>query len=350
MTISRGISVKGIGFCVMAAALGFGAGGAAAQEGLVLPQPVEQDAGEFSRPNREAIVQVRYTIKADGSTADVEVIDGFSNSLFDEAAVRTVEAWRFEPATVDGQPIDLFNQQHVLAFTRAQGSGISPAVREAYPEMAAQIQAGEGEAIAQRVEGMLAEDSSLLDYVFLSDLLGSAYMKLNMPHEALAAIRRATLRVGAVGNSPGEVSGDILSGELLENALRRRFLLAANLSQNVDAWATYERLQALGTVPEDDPVHDQAAAIRQRLDSSDPLGQLAKLNSDTFRYKPLHRILAVTEVDGQLDSLDIRCQRRTLQLEFQTGVEWNLPEVLGECEFEFHGDEGTAFTLYEFPQ
>ena len=50
-------------------------------------------------PEREALVVVRYTVKADGSTADVEVVDGFSNGLFDSAAVDTVEdpGWRCIP-------------------------------------------------------------------------------------------------------------------------------------------------------------------------------------------------------------------------------------------------------------
>jgi len=44
------------------------------------------------------------------------------------------------------------------------------------------------------------------------------------------------------------------------------------------------------------------------------------------------------------------CQRRTLELEFQEGVDWNLPAGLGHCELDFQGDEGTLFAIYEFAQ
>jgi protein TonB len=45
-------------------------------------------------------------VLADGSTADVEVIDASPDRVFERASLRAVEQWRFRPRVYRGQPID----------------------------------------------------------------------------------------------------------------------------------------------------------------------------------------------------------------------------------------------------
>ena len=157
------------------------------------------------------------------------------------------------------------------------------------------------------------------------------------------------MQSGAVG---AEEARDLLPQELLVPALRKRFILALSLSQNVDAYQTYQRLVSLSALSDDDPVHEQAKAIKAKLDSPEPLGQLVKITDKaSWSYTPLRRTLTVTDVsNGKIGYLDVRCQRRSIQLEFQEDVQWNLPEVFGACSLEFKGDNGTQFTLYEYSE
>lgn len=328
-------------------------GSTPAQENAIEPpQPENQAPPEFSRPDREAWVHVRYTIADNGSTTDVEIIDGFSNSLFDDAALRTVRNWEFSPATASGEPISLLNQQYILGFSRTGEFTISGPVRNAYEQITEQLGNEEYEAVAGRIRTLLDGDEvrTIFDYVFLNNVLVNAYLGLERQYEALDAARKATIRIGPVGDSPGPAPRDILPRELLIDALRKRFLLEGNLSQNVQAMRTYQRLLDTGALADDDPVHAQAEAIQEAIDSSDSLGQLARIGeAGLWNYVPDRRILAVTNVEnGSIDTLDLYCQRRQLQLEFQSGVEWTLPDVLGQCELIFTGEPGTEFVLYEF--
>jgi TonB family protein len=61
-----------------------------------------------------ATVTVRYTIGADGSTRDIEVIGG-SGKPFSTHAVIAVREWRFEPATLGGDPIP-FTVEQTISF------------------------------------------------------------------------------------------------------------------------------------------------------------------------------------------------------------------------------------------
>lgn len=78
--------------------------------------PVVSVAPEYPRiaaqRGIEGYVMVRYTITAAGTTDDVEVVEamtseGEETSIFNRAAVRAVERFRFRPRVIDGQAVEV---------------------------------------------------------------------------------------------------------------------------------------------------------------------------------------------------------------------------------------------------
>jgi len=61
---------------------------------------------ELMRENVQGVVILYAIIRADGSVAEVKVLEGFDDRL-DENARRALSAWHFVPGTRDGSPIDL---------------------------------------------------------------------------------------------------------------------------------------------------------------------------------------------------------------------------------------------------
>lgn len=60
----------------------------------------------MSRQNEEqGTVELRVLVKADGSAGAVEIASSSGYPLLDESARSTVQAWRFNPATVDGKAV-----------------------------------------------------------------------------------------------------------------------------------------------------------------------------------------------------------------------------------------------------
>jgi TonB family protein len=60
---------------------------------------------DAQRAGTEGWVQVEFTISADGSTKDIQVLDSAPKQVFDRAALDSVSKWRFEPVRKNGTPV-----------------------------------------------------------------------------------------------------------------------------------------------------------------------------------------------------------------------------------------------------
>ena len=51
-------------------------------------------------------VDLAFTVTTGGEVADIDVTQSEPETTFNEAAIKAVEQWRFEPATENGLPIE----------------------------------------------------------------------------------------------------------------------------------------------------------------------------------------------------------------------------------------------------
>ncbi len=89
--------------------------GSAQPRTIVLPvvkeaRLVRQIDPEYPRDARrdgiEGSIDLRFTVKADGKVADIEVVEASPAATFDREAVAAVRRWRYEPRREDGVPVD----------------------------------------------------------------------------------------------------------------------------------------------------------------------------------------------------------------------------------------------------
>ena len=78
----------------------------------VLPRVVRSEAPDYPyRAFREGIEgQVRLQFRVDdrGKPRDIEVLASEPPKQFDKAARKALKRWRFEPATLNGKPVDVY--------------------------------------------------------------------------------------------------------------------------------------------------------------------------------------------------------------------------------------------------
>ena len=316
---------------------------------LVPPQPISQEGKDFPGfGGREGFYITRYTVKADGSVADVEVLGGYTNSFTEQMIPDVVGKWTFEPGTHNGEAVDFLNQRSILRARISLEPGISPEVKEKVDDITELVAEGDYKKALRDIDRLLVrEPRSIFDYALLQDLKASMHAALEENFAALAASKMATLSVrGANGEEEY-----LLTPEVLEPALRRRFIFAVTARQYAEALRAYELLEGRFEIAQDDVIREQAAQVRALVESPDPLISLASLGEEgSWSYVPSRRIFTVSDIDGRLRRIQVRCQRQNLELDYQENVDWTLPESLGACELEFQGGKDTRFTLYEFSE
>jgi TonB family protein len=55
----------------------------------------------------EATVVIRYVIDVDGKVKEVTIVEHGRDPMFDEATLKAIREWRFQPLLKDGQPIEV---------------------------------------------------------------------------------------------------------------------------------------------------------------------------------------------------------------------------------------------------
>jgi len=64
----------------------------------------------------EGWVLVQFNVTPEGEVVNAEIIDGEPPGMFDRAAIRAVENWKYQPKIVDGKPAPRFGVQTVFTF------------------------------------------------------------------------------------------------------------------------------------------------------------------------------------------------------------------------------------------
>ncbi|MCP1373443.1 energy transducer TonB [Dyella lutea] len=61
---------------------------------------------QAQRARTEGFVVLSFTVKPDGHTADIKVVEAQPRHVFERAAIDAVDRWEFKPATRNGEPVD----------------------------------------------------------------------------------------------------------------------------------------------------------------------------------------------------------------------------------------------------
>lgn len=325
------------------AALALGIAGTAGANDVTAPVPIEQpqpDAptNQFGWP-LEGWVKVRYTVLADGTTTDIRVIEAMPPTLQTKSAVAAVGRWKFEPAKAGGQPVDWHNNDAVIVFDHADVPlEPNPMFSQPYLEIVELIKKQDYTKAQRQNQALQTRVLRLADIGFVQSQAAVIHVALKNPHDAYEAVLRAT-----------DPRVPTLEGQALIDALRYRFGLAIELGRYADALETRDRLAALDALAEDDPTAAHVETISQALESDAGIVVKGRVEKDPWQYVPLRRTFTFADIEGQVQSIELECDRRKAVLEYAPDAEWSIPQSWGACTMFVNARRNTTFSLIEFP-
>jgi len=314
-----------------------------AQQGLQAPRPVVSPqppqpvnaAGDAL----EGVVTLRYSVLADGTPANIRVVDVLPSSIDSGPTLEAFGGWEFLPASRDGTAIDWHNNETKIVFrSRGGASPTADAFAAGYTEVASLLEAGEYDDALAASRNLIAEHASRLSELGLA-LVQQAIIfdESDDAYSALGPLQAAT-----------DPEVPMLNGVELYAAVQLRLQVEQSLSHTREAIQSYKRLtRALG--PKDtNPIKMQGDGLMRLWDEEPLLAVFGRIDDGTWRYDLGRPLFYVDGIEGRITTLDAECDTRRISIDFDPDADYSLaPASFGSCTLFIHGDNGTKFQLIE---
>ena len=307
---------------------------------------------------REAVVVASFTVKADGSTADVALQGGFYDEEIAASVLREISNTRFEPATLAGQAIDFYGYTSTYRISHKLGTAISPRFRKDYEAVQALYQRGDYAGAEALINDLIANKiQGLFEFAFLNKTLIPIYLKRDRPHDALRASRLATLTdvpqesstpFGSLIRQKASSWPYILPRDSLLAALRERFAIASSLGNLSEALQVADELHRITPLATTDPIAVEVKDLKERFVQAPQLVSQQRIGPTNALHLLSRRSFSVANLkNGGLKRIDVICSSERRSLDYKDAAEWTVPSSWGPCALQFHGSEGAVFSLVE---
>jgi TonB family protein len=106
----------------------------------------------------EGWVQVSFVVKPDGSVGETLIEDSSGRRAFEKETIRTIQRWRYEPATMNGEAIEQCHTKVLISFALEQRSnkvrGATGKFRKRYKDTIESLNQGKFEQAHSTIDEM----------------------------------------------------------------------------------------------------------------------------------------------------------------------------------------------------
>ena len=318
------------------------------------PVPVELYAGPVRKDMKipryprlsqakgmEGWVRLDFMVGTDGKAFEIAVTDSMGNPNFQGAAIRALRRSTFEPAHLNGQPVDAGYAMYYRFEVEGEGGGVgrdflhlSKALMRAIDQGDRPLADRELAALESRIGFNLYEDA----YLHIAKYRYNA--RWGDAPEQLHALDRAVSQ---------DFQEDRLPEEVYVALQTQRFWLLVRTQDYERAASTFETLgkyeleasvaSALETTMEEISAlrdDDRAYAVTGSMD-----GQAS------WFYHLFKDEFAVTDIEGEITEVKLRCPERYVFFRFNPDMEYRVSNKRGHCHLELVGNPGTTFRLVQ---
>jgi len=317
----------------------------------ILAKPIERSPPRYPehelRRNQQGWVVLNYVITDDGRVVEPVIEESSGSPAFERAAMQTVEDWRYEPALLNGEPVQQCKTKVRIAFAiRGSQDKVSRPFYNRYRKMEKTLIEGDIEKASAELESAFrSEGLTLAEMSWLWALSARIAGMQGDTEQQLSALRRAT------AGSPEWTPEDLRVG-----LLTTRTALELETGDFSAAMQSYEDLKSIESA-DTSALDSFIEQISSLVESEDLFFAEARIGGDPncetcesqWQYRPLRRAIEIADVDGELGNLELRCEWQHFVDQAREGVTWAIPESWGDCSLVVHGETGSTFKLFEIP-
>jgi TonB family protein len=301
-------------------------------KGIDVPPPTYPIGERQSRA--EGWVIVNFMIDQQGKPYELSVADSTGNRVLNSAALEQVAKWRFEPATLNGKPVDAGDHVKMEFLLTNIKRGTSFHFGNLYKQAVKAIEAGDRETADGKLALLkpynLSEDAWLgvAQYMYCS--------KWCMGSQQLAALRRAVADEKTPRYLPQPVFVSMLEAEVA---------LELGLQDYAQALRTWETLKTNGLAEATRAKWQGAIDPIETLRTNDAayavMGEFGDQSS--WFYELLKRKFHIEVVSGSISEIKLRCDQQYVFFRFDPTLQYTIPGNDKTCSLEMVGQPGTKF-------
>jgi TonB family protein len=299
----------------------------------------------------EGWVQVSFVIQPDGTVGETLIEDSSGRRAFEEATIRATKKWTYEPATMNGKPIEQCHTQVLMMFEMdkysKKRSGAKLRFKKHYEEASQLLK-----------EGKLAEARSTIDEMKENHVT-------NLYERSRLWILRSMLQekegddLGQLESLQRGVSGGVgyVEPKFYLAVMLKIFNLQMQYQHYADSLKTLETLEGLdlddGMAAKLELIKNQIAGLRatdQALAIEGEIGEAREEHDGAgmWWHTLLRRTAGIEVVSGSLERVELRCDWRRVKAKPEKGRAWRIPTEWGACSIYIFGEPGSTFRLLEY--
>ena len=319
-------------------------------ESVKIATPIDRPAPKYPKSEavrgREGWTQLSFVIGTDGAPYDVSVINSSGNSRIDNASIRAVKKWRYEPATnAKGEAIEQCQTRVQLDFLLNREHTVSKKFRRRMLKTLDNLR-------QQKVD-LLAEDIKILNQLNSGKMTENtwvSYVKANYFKLIGDEDKQYFYLTKTVPHRFKKNKKHILPEDSLLVSLHQLFSLQAKRSKYHDALLTFDKLSQFDSelaIKIQTQLQPYATQIEQAIKSD----KLIVVDGEIHQGRWFHNLsrgqFALNEINGQLHKLDIRCENKRRVYTVNETTTWRIPASWGSCQVLIEGDDSANFKLVE---
>lgn len=314
---------------------------------ITLPEPIERVDPKYppsaARQGQEGWVVVNFVVDTEGRVKSPTVVESSGVRSMEREVLRAVKKWRYAPATIDGEAIE--RCQNSIKFELMLGGdrrGVTRRFLKRWKKASGLVKQGKLAEARAALDEMASKNMWNLSendwYWFLSS---QYYRQTGDVENELSSLNKAF--------TIGRLSASDIGLDAYLAMRKRQFALSTESGDYLSALKLHDLLkkdeEAKQLVEE---LETYAQKIVALIESDDPLWRSAEISSRGLWQQQLVRnAFSISDVEGSLDSVDIRCENRQMSYTAAPDSQWTIPKKWGRCTVMVFGEEGSQFKLIE---
>lgn len=323
----------------------FGASHALASSGIYVgPVPIERVAPTYPRKGldnaHEAVVMLEFVVDESGRAKDIQVAHNSGDVLFEYAAKRAVEQWQFEPATLDGKPVESGPVTQPLTFhIPSMSNRVDPQFAARYRKASEYLETAQLDKVERTIEQFYISGGLSFRELGYAKFLEARFFAASGRHdEQLQNLRLIEFSLEEA--IPPAVRINVLADLLVAEYRAQNYAEVVHLAKRLpDLEGSAKISEQLA--PAIDRIR-AVAASDQPLKSEHELGE-----SGRWSGRPLRRGWEIAADTGALSRVGASCGNFSIWADYREGEIFSIPSDWSDCKVTVWGEPGAKFTLLQ---